>query len=233
MNPTWTRDELILALELYVRVNPLHTSETNPEIVALSDTLNSLPIHPQTAHGEQFRNPSGVYMKLCNFLRCDPGYPGTGLKRGNKLEQPIWDEFSDDPQRLQATAAAIKASAPLLVSPTATTDMDDDEEFPEGRLLERLHKRRERNRTASRKKKKAVLDATGALKCEVCDFDFYQTYGEVGRGFAECHHKKPLSELPAIHSIRLSDLAIVCANCHRILHRARPWKTTDELRAAL
>ena len=47
MNPKWTRDELILALELYMRVNPLHTSETNPEIVALSDTLNSLPIHPQ------------------------------------------------------------------------------------------------------------------------------------------------------------------------------------------
>ena len=71
-NPKWSRDELILALELYFRVNPLHTSEKNTEIIKLSDTLNELPIHPQSKHGEKFRNPAGVYMKLCNFLRFDP-----------------------------------------------------------------------------------------------------------------------------------------------------------------
>lgn len=234
MNPKWTRDELILALDLYMRVNPLHTSEQNPEIVALSETLNALPIHPQAAHGEQFRNPNGVYMKLCNFLRCDPDYEGSGLQRGNRLEQPIWDEFSGDPERLRATAAAIEASASLVgPPPPPAASQDEDEEFPEGRLLERLHKRRERNRTASRKKKKAVLEATGALECEVCDFDFFQTYGDVGHGFAECHHRVPLSDLPDNRTIRLSDLAIVCANCHRILHRARPWKTVEELRTAL
>lgn len=77
-NPKWTRDELILALDLYFRCDPLKTNKSDPEIIALSDLLNSLPIHPQKAEFEKFRNPNGVYMKLCNFLRLDPDYSGAG-----------------------------------------------------------------------------------------------------------------------------------------------------------
>jgi 5-methylcytosine-specific restriction protein A len=67
-NPRWTRDELILALDLYFRVNPVHTSEKNPEVVALSDLLGLLPMHQERSDEETFRNPTGVYMKMCNFL---------------------------------------------------------------------------------------------------------------------------------------------------------------------
>lgn len=95
-NPNWTRDELILALDLYFRENPNHTSDTNPEVIKLSDTLNRLPVHPISKHEEKFRNPNGVYMKLCNYLRFDPNYSGVGLKRGGKLEEEIWNEFSGD-----------------------------------------------------------------------------------------------------------------------------------------
>jgi 5-methylcytosine-specific restriction enzyme A len=75
-NPNWTIDELILSLDLYLRVNPIHTNENHPEIVKLSELLNSLPIHPRKTKRENFRNPNGVYMKLCNFLRFDPNYHG-------------------------------------------------------------------------------------------------------------------------------------------------------------
>jgi predicted HNH restriction endonuclease len=54
-------------------------------------------------------------------------------------------------------------------------------------------------------------------------------YGVLGEGFAECHHRVPLAELQEGHPVRLSDLAIVCANCHRMLHR-RPLHTVEELR---
>jgi len=39
-NPKWSRDELILALELYFRVNPLHTSDKNTEIIRLKELRN-------------------------------------------------------------------------------------------------------------------------------------------------------------------------------------------------
>ena len=93
-NPKWTRDELILALELYFRVNPILTSEENPEIVVLSDLLDPLPIYARIVHSEKFRKPNGVYIKLCNFLRFDPSYTGTVLNRGNRLEKDMWNEFA-------------------------------------------------------------------------------------------------------------------------------------------
>jgi predicted HNH restriction endonuclease len=61
-------------------------------------------------------------------------------------------------------------------------------------------------------------------------FDFFAVYGEIGRNFAECHHALPISDLAEARETRLSDLAIGCANCLPMLHRARPWKTVQELK---
>ncbi|MBN9122843.1 MAG: HNH endonuclease [Planctomycetes bacterium] len=108
----------------------------------------------------------------------------------------------------------------------------DDPGFPEGRQVMRLHLRKERNRKAVRRKKQRVLATTGRLCCEVCTFDFRATYGDLGDGFAECHHRVPLAELTEEYRIRLSELAIVCANCHRMLHRRRNLKV-EELRAVM
>ncbi|MCB9108759.1 MAG: HNH endonuclease [Anaerolineales bacterium] len=61
------------------------------------------------------------------------------------------------------------------------------------------------------------------MACEVCEFDFAQVYGELGYGFAECHHLVPLSELGESRRVRLADLAIVCANCHHIFITVRAF----------
>jgi hypothetical protein len=114
----------------------------------------------------------------------------------------------------------------------ANEDMaDDDEEFPEGKELTELHKRKERNPEVVLKRKRKVLQKTGKLECEVCRFDFVETYGDLGYGFAECHHIVRVSELTEESKTKLSDLAIVCANCHRMLHKARPLISVSELRS--
>jgi predicted HNH restriction endonuclease len=97
----------------------------------------------------------------------------------------------------------------------------------------RKHLVRERNQALVMKKKRAVLSTTGTLTCEVCRFDFLETYAELGRGFAECHHLTPLALLTETTETRLEDLAIVCANCHRMLHRGKPWKTIAQLKDIL
>lgn len=110
-NPPWSRDELILALDLYFRHRPDRIGKTHTEVVKLSETLNRLP--GRTAHpdGRRFRNPNGVYMKLCNFLRLDPEYHGKGLESGGKLEEDVWAEFAgaSDRRRLAAEAGTIVA----------------------------------------------------------------------------------------------------------------------------
>ena len=67
--------------------------------------------------------------------------------------------------------------------------------------------------------------------------DFATTYGDRGRGFIECHHRRPLSELRGHQRTRLDDLALVCSNCHRMIHPAKPWLSVQEvtllLRAAM
>jgi 5-methylcytosine-specific restriction enzyme A len=226
-NPVWTRDELILALDLYRRLGQL--GPENAEVVALSRLLRGLPLHGDS-DGATYRNASGVAMKLGNFAALDPAEPGVGLTRGGRGDREVWDEYWPEPGRLSRTANAIRAAAPEAAS-VAGTPEEGEAESPEGRLLYRMHVRRERNRTLIAKKKAAVLATTGSLVCEVCGFDFATRYGHRGEGFIECHHRIALADAGESRT-RLSDLALVCSNCHSMLHY-RGNLGLDDLRRSL
>jgi hypothetical protein len=98
-----------------------------------------------------------------------------------------------------------------------------DEELAvcEGELEEALRSHRKREARLRSKKIAQVLRDKGKLECEVpgCGFDFLEVYGEIGRGFAHVHHLLPLDDPRRPSRTRLSDLAIVCPNCHAIVHR--------------
>ncbi|MGN5374851.1 HNH endonuclease [Sphingomonas hankookensis] len=77
-----------------------------------------------------------------------------------------------------------------------------------------------------------MLKAKGPLVCEVCAFDFEATYGELGAGYIEVHHLKPVHTLKPGSKVKLSDLALLCANCHRMAHRKPSSITFRTLRDA-
>jgi len=211
-NPTWTRDELILLLDVYYHVDMKRVSRVTAEVIDLSALLNDLPIHSTSLRTPEFRNPSGVHMKLRNLCRFDPQFHGRGLGRGGRLEQIVWNDFSANIELLHDTAQAIRSNLKNLPEAIAASLGDvgaESDEFREGRLLTRLHKWRERNPTLVRKKKQERLSKTGKLACEVCGFDFAERYGELGAGYVECHHLIPLSAINVPRKTRLSDLAIV------------------------
>ncbi|WP_405250478.1 HNH endonuclease [Dokdonia sp. Asnod3-C12] len=83
----------------------------------------------------------------------------------------------------------------------------------EGKWLYAMHRIRERDKGLVQRKKASVENPT----CECCNFDFASTYPNLGGGFIECHHRIPINQGERI--TRLEDLALVCANCHRMLHR--------------
>lgn len=93
----------------------------------------------------------------------------------------------------------------------------------EGATSLRAHLRRERSKSLVERFKKQLA----TLCCSVCEFDFGRTYGEVGYGFIEAHHKVPVSRLPPGALTRLEDLAAVCSNCHRMLHRLDSLSVED------
>jgi len=230
-NPTWARDELILALDLYFEHNPNSISARHASVRELSDILNRLPIHGDLSGFTKFRNPNGVYMKMCNFLRLDPTYKGKGLAKGSQGEEVVWSEFAGDRPLLRRTADAIKAGLALPDASPLAGATDEEEEFPEGKVLYRLHRARERSaRLRDRAKALAVKEGRG-LSCQVCGFDFQVRYGSLGSGFIECHHTVPVSDLGAGATTKLKDVALLCSNCHRMVHRKRPWLALEEIQS--
>lgn len=229
-NPTWVRDEIILAMDLYVRSGRKQLPPSHDEVIRLSRLLTTLPLHDQSRRNVDFRNPNGISMILGNFLGIDPMHAQHGLSRNNHLQEKIWREFADRSDALRNTARAIEYCAMHGTVSADTEDVADADLFREGALLTRLHCVRERNRTVVERKKAQVLAERGRLACEVCGFDFEEVYGELGRGFAECHHLLPLAEGAFVRTTRLSDLAVLCANCHRVIHRVWPSMSVSELR---
>jgi 5-methylcytosine-specific restriction enzyme A len=233
-NPKWSRDEIILTLDFYHTHYPKIPDKTSLEIEKLSKSLRKLQIKLGGEINEQYRNKNGVSMKLMNFHHINPDHAGEGLAGGSKLDEKIFLEFKDDVSKLRKVSKTI-----LEVIETdetfETSDVDDDVEFEtqEGQLLTRTHRYRERDRKIVLKKKNKTLKETGSLQCEVCEFDFRERYGDHGDGFIECHHTKPVSEINVGEKTTLDDLSLVCSNCHRMIHRHRPWLKIDELKNLL
>jgi hypothetical protein len=49
--------------------------------------------------------------------------------------------------------------------------------------------------------------------------DYAEKYGELGDGYAHVHHLEMLRKIPEGRKVTLKDLAVVCANCHAMIHR--------------
>jgi 5-methylcytosine-specific restriction protein A len=240
-NPDWTRDELIIALNAYMHVGSPFPAKDGKEILELSNVLNRLgeKLFPPNQRSETFRNLAGVYMKLMNFRRLDPAYTSqgkVGLTRGSAGEQEVWDEFYSNSARCEKVAKAIIDSLEdeEIGTVWSRPDVDDEfEEAPEGRLLTRQHVVRERNKKLVKQKISRAVRQHGKLECEVCSFDFAAVYGKRGEGFIECHHTKPVADLCLGARTHIDDLVLLCSNCHRMIHRSRPWLSIEGLRALL
>ncbi len=149
-NPAWSRDELILALDLYLRFPPLSLNASHSEVVELSKLLNDLGVRLGRVQTEKFRNPNGVSMTLLNFLRFDPTYSGAGLTRGGKLQEEIWNRFNGDRAALSLIAATIRSGVHDASELLSEGTVGDEDSFPEGTVLYRMHRTRERNSEAIR-----------------------------------------------------------------------------------
>jgi 5-methylcytosine-specific restriction protein A len=108
-------------------------------------------------------------------------------------------------------------------------DIDRDLSGTEGNQNLVTHLRRERNAALVKAKKTTTLKATGKLCCEACGFDFVLVYGDIGKDFCEVHHLTRLADATTPVKTELKDLAVLCSNCHRIIHRKDPMLSVVEL----
>ncbi len=95
----WSRDELILAFNLYCKTPFGQIHNRNPNIIELARLIN--------------RTPSAVSWKLANYARLDPAIQARGLagaSHGSKKEKEVWDEFHNDWESLSYESEKLEAT---------------------------------------------------------------------------------------------------------------------------
>jgi 5-methylcytosine-specific restriction protein A len=227
----WTRDEVILALDLFFRSGdhmPGRTTESVLELSALLRRYGSLAGLP-VENMPKFRNPEGVERKLWNL-----SYIATdgrkGLERHSKIDEAVWTELGHDSAAVVRIAAEIRAFVAAGEEFPGVFDISDEGATPDETAIKTgVHTRRDRDPDL-RNRKLATLRGC-RLVCEGCGLDFADRYGDRALGAAEIHHTQPLSMLAPGTRTQIRDLAVVCGSCHRVIHHRRPWLTMEHLRA--
>lgn len=113
-NQNWTKEETILAFELYCQIPFGQNHHTNPLLIELGDLIG--------------RSSSAVSRKLSNLASLDPEKSIMGLQHGSKMDQAVFNEFYKDYEKLVNTAYEIKKQL-------GTKDEIDDETVVDTLLL--------------------------------------------------------------------------------------------------
>ncbi|MDB6118393.1 MAG: endonuclease [Verrucomicrobiaceae bacterium] len=229
-NPDWTRDETILALGLYFECEGRVPSKGDERVKALSELLRRFPHHIEASRKESFRNPDGVAFKLQNLRSVATG---KGLGNVSEMDRSVWAEFQGDPAAATALAGIIQSEVELAT--VEKPNVLEEEEFYEGKVATQAHFRRERSRKlrnalfTMRRRKRSLL-------CDLCQQFSLSEEPCLRDAMFEVHHIVLLAATGETRT-RLSDLALLCANCHRLLHRAiaveKRWIGIPEARAKL
>lgn len=102
-------------------------------------------------------------------------------------------------------------------------------EFVEGGSFSVTVTKYERNPAARR----ACLKYWG-YNCQVCSFNFFEVYGELGKNFIHVHHRDPISAIKNEYKLdAIKDLVPVCPNCHAMLHKKKETIPVEELKSIL
>jgi len=107
-NPRWTRDEVVLALDLYFDLTkPIKRKD--PRILGLSRDFQRIAAEKGVQGGPNLRNPTSIYFKMNNFLELDPAYKGTGFHNYSDLDEKAWNDFVGNREALKDEARQIRS----------------------------------------------------------------------------------------------------------------------------
>lgn len=132
----------------------------------------------------------------------------SSIENLDELKLDIWRKSS---RHFIQTAEDSASTTSAIIKKLQITNPDIS--VTEGELRLVKHMMKERNHEIVKQKKQQAIQMN-TLKCEVCTFSFPKIYDA---NFIECHHIIPIGD-SGVRKTTLEDLALVCANCHRMLH---------------
>jgi 5-methylcytosine-specific restriction protein A len=199
-------------------------------VQALSELLRAFPHHSLAARKESFRNADGVAFKLQNLRQV-----ATGKELGNvsKMDREVWDELGNNPKGAKEIADLIRSGIEVVEGVKEETR--EHEVFVEGKVVTEIHLRRERD-LKLRQRLLEQRSKSGVLKCDICGCVSLSPVAKLGEAMFEAHHILPLAAALE-RKTKLKDMALLCANCHRMIHRAisleKRWLTIEEAKIVI
>ena len=137
---------------------------------------------------------------------------GQQFSLSNKFKD-VHEEWRDRPDKeLETFVLHLLNNAPMP-GPTYPASQNVRTESGE-RVL--ISVRRERDSTL---RKNAL--AIHGYDCMACGFNYEDYYGEIDKDFIEVHHVVPLARVGETETNPETDLVVLCANCHRMVHRRK------------
>lgn len=207
-NASFTRDEVILALDVLYCNGGTTPKPDSQAIQQLSELLHKLPIHPIERRKKDFRTPSGVQAQIYRFQHRQPNNVGI-------LFYQIDVEFENRHNELHQIAEAIRRNLSCYDSTFGSKNEIDG--FPEGNLLGHLH------RVVELRDSEKLMPGK---RCEICLIDTAEIY--LGcPSLMQLHLTVPVTGLDGNKRYKSDAFITVCPNCHAALHRRRPWLTKE------
>lgn len=176
------------------------------KIETISNIESVLPLYELNGKNLKLKNENIDKINFFNEINLD------SLQNSNKLRDKLIEEYEEFDDYIDE-------------------DMQDLDviEGLEGKEQLRLHIKKERNHRLMKKCKQLFALKDKYLHCEICNFSFYEKYGDIGINFIEGHHKYPISQLREETKVKSTDILMVCSNCHRMIHKVYPCLTEEEL----
>lgn len=226
-NPIWTWDETLLALDLLYRHGGA-VDKSHKDVQALSKLLKGANIYAPEKQRSTFRNPDGVALKLQNLLSAVD--PTRGLS-SSKTDRKIVAEYPQ--HRSKEVRSLAQAITHAIELGERSEDSEEEETFIEGQILTSRHRRRDHNL----RKKLLEQKRDHELVCAICDMIPPPVDRALRESFFEAHHILPLSLIKEVTQTKVSDMSLLCASCHRFLHkliaREKRWISVREAQEML
>lgn len=214
-NVSFTRDEVILALDTFYKAKEEKLSPKTASIMELSQLLRRLPIHSNSKRPENFRNSAGIYDQITHFSK---GYVDDGKWNVGGTFFEVNADYKNKLIDVHAIAEAIKRNENYFSDCMYGADIEA-EGFPEGALLGHLHRVIEMKQG----KKHHIAD-----RCMICQVQPNEIYKPCATMLMN-HLLIPVTDTNPKENYTGECFITVCPNCHAALHRIRPWKGKKEI----
>ncbi|MEO8771510.1 MAG: HNH endonuclease [Ferruginibacter sp.] len=201
-NKLWYVTHLVSAIDNEISIvnNPAHPYVR--QVCVIGKATSAIPINDNL--WSFFKCNRG---QICNIKTIERRF--TPDFTPEQKQQFIWSLYNNLDPNLNGEIESLQ-SEPLDLETMSVIEGAE-------RTILKLHKIRERSKDII-DQSKLLAKNQSRFYCEVCTFNFETVYPGLGNGFIECHHKQPISE-GGIRKTTVNDLALVCANCHRMLHK--------------